>query len=128
MVNSGTQPTLRTRKLIVNYNFGRKQFAIDILHHGRSNLTKPEIQDKLKMIYGVKDLQTIFVDGFTTHGACSTGYGLIYDTLELAKKYESNHRLAQNGIQAHIQKTKKECKQRAKKIRGMKKAMKKNCN
>ena len=117
MVNSGTQPTLRGRKLIVNYHFGRKQFVINILHHGRANL-----------IYGVKDLQTIFVYGFTTHGACSTGYGLIYDTLELAKKYESNHRLAQNGIHAHIQKTKKECKQRAKKIRGMKKAMKKNCN
>jgi len=128
MVNSRAQPTLRTKKLIVNYCFGRKQFVINILHHGRANLTKPEIQDKLKMIYGVKDLQTIFVYGFTTHGARSTGYGLIYDTLELAKKYESNHRLAQNGIHTHIEKTKKECKQRAKKIRGMKKAAKKNSN
>ena len=122
--HSRTQPTLNIRKIITNYVFGRKQLVIDILHHGRSNLSMPEIQDKLKMMHGVKDLQTIFVYGFSTHGAHSTGFGLIYDTVALAQKYESNHRLARNGIQTHIGKTKKECKHRAKKIRGMKKALK----
>ena len=124
MGDSRRQPTFLTRKLINNYSFGRKQFVIDILHHGMPNLSMTEIQHKLKRIYGVKDLQTIFVYGFRTQGALYTGFGLIYDTLALAEKYESNHRLAQNGIQTHIGKTKRECKQRAKKIRGLKKFVK----
>ena len=124
MDDSRTQPTLCIRKIITNYHFGQKQLVIGILHHGRSNLSIPEIQDKLKMMHGVKDLQTIFVYGFCTHGAHSTRFDLIYDMVPLAHKYESNHRLARNGIQTHIEKAKKECKQRAKKIRGMKKSLK----
>ena len=54
----------------------------------------------------MKDLQTIFVYGFRTQGALYTGFGLIYDTLALAEKYESNHRLAQNGIKPILEKQK----------------------
>ena len=57
MGDSRIQPTFLTRKLINNYRFGRKQFVIDILHHGMLNLSMTEIQHKLKRIYGVKDLQ-----------------------------------------------------------------------
>ena len=125
MGDSRLQPTFRTRKLITNYRFGIKQFVIHILHRGMPNHSMTKIQHKLKRIYGVKDLQTIFVYDFRTEGARRyTGFSLIYDTLALAEKYESNHRLAQNGIQTHIGKTKRECKQRAKKIRGLKKFVK----
>jgi small subunit ribosomal protein S24e len=99
--------------------------VIDILHHGMPNLSITEIQHKLKRIYGVKDLQTIFVYDFRTEGARRyTGFGLIFDSLALVQIYESNHKLAQNGIQTHIGKTKRKCKQRAKKISGMKKFVK----
>jgi ribosomal protein S24E len=82
--------------------------VIDTLHHGMPNLSVPKIQHKLKRICGVKDLQTIFVYTFRTHGTHSIGFSLIYDPLALAQKYESNHKPAQNGIQTHIGKTKKE--------------------
>jgi ribosomal protein S24E len=43
----------------------------------------------------VKDLNSIFVFKFRTHfgGGKSTGFGLIYDSVESAKKYEPKYRL-----------------------------------
>ena len=46
-------------------------------------------------MYDVKDQNAIFVFKFQTHfgGGKSTGFGLIYDTVENAKKYEPKYRL-----------------------------------
>jgi ribosomal protein S24E len=46
-------------------------------------------------VYEVKDPNTIFVFKFRTHfgGGKSTGFGLIYDNLEAAKKFEPKYRL-----------------------------------
>lgn len=46
-------------------------------------------------MYDVKDPNTVFVFKFRTHfgGGKSTGFGLIYDTVENAKKYEPKYRL-----------------------------------
>jgi len=46
-------------------------------------------------MYDVKDPNTVFVFKFRTHfgGGKSTGFGLIYDTMENAKKYEPKYRL-----------------------------------
>lgn len=46
-------------------------------------------------MYEVKDPNTVFVFKFRTHfgGGKSTGFGLIYDTVENAKKYEPKYRL-----------------------------------
>jgi len=46
-------------------------------------------------MYDVKDPNTVFVFKFRTHfgGGKSTGFGLIYDSVDNAKKYEPKYRL-----------------------------------
>lgn len=46
-------------------------------------------------MYEVKDPNAIFVFKFRTHfgGGKSTGFGLIYDSVDNAKKYEPKYRL-----------------------------------
>ena len=46
-------------------------------------------------MYEVKDPNSIFVFKFRTHfgGGKSTGFGLIYDNLDSAKKFEPKYRL-----------------------------------
>jgi len=46
-------------------------------------------------MYEVKDPNAIFVFKFRTHfgGGKSSGFGLIYDTVESAKKFEPKYRL-----------------------------------
>ncbi|KAJ3341971.1 ribosomal 40S subunit protein S24B, partial [Gonapodya sp. JEL0774] len=58
-------------------------------------------------------------------GGKSTGFGLIYDTLDDLKKFEPKYRLQRLGlikIEKGSRKQKKERKNRAKKFRGAKKA------
>eukprot|EP00246_Nothoceros_aenigmaticus_P016298 TRINITY_DN72_c0_g1_i1.p1 TRINITY_DN72_c0_g1~~TRINITY_DN72_c0_g1_i1.p1 ORF type:complete len:138 (-),score=26.21 TRINITY_DN72_c0_g1_i1:423-836(-) len=119
--------TVRTRKFMTNRLLARKQFVIDVLHPGRPNVAKVELKEKLAKIYEVRDGQTIFVFGFRTQfgGGKSTGFGLIYDNLEAAKKYEPKYRLIRNGLATKVEKSRKQMKERknrAKKIRGVKKA------
>lgn len=58
-------------------------------------LLKADLKEKLAHLYEVKDPNTIFVFKFRTHfgGGKSTGFGLIYDSVENAKKYEPKYRL-----------------------------------
>lgn len=53
------------------------------------------MKEKLAGLYEVKDPNCIFVFKFRTHfgGGKSTGFGLIYDSLDSAKKYEPKYRL-----------------------------------
>ncbi|CAH0691841.1 unnamed protein product [Spodoptera exigua] len=65
----------------------------------------------------------VFVFGFKTNfgGGKSTGFALIYDTLDLAKKFEPKHRLARHGLyekKRPTRKQRKERKNRMKKVRG----------
>lgn len=54
-----------------------------------------ELKDKLAKMYEVKDENSIFVFKFRTHfgGGKSTGFGLIYDSVDSAKKFEPKYRL-----------------------------------
>ena len=56
---------------------------------------KAELKEKLARLYDVNDPNSIFVFKFRTHfgGGKSTGFGLIYDSVESAKKYEPKYRL-----------------------------------
>ncbi|XP_020680528.2 40S ribosomal protein S24-1 [Dendrobium catenatum] len=87
--------TIRTRKFMTNRLLSRKQFVIDVLHPGRPNVSKAELKEKLAKLYDVKDQNSIFVFKFRTHfgGGKSTGFGLIYDSVESAKKFEPKYRL-----------------------------------
>ncbi|VFQ68577.1 unnamed protein product [Cuscuta campestris] len=92
--------TIRTRKFMTNRLLSRKQFVIDVLHPGRANVSKAELKEKLARMYEVKDSNAIFVFKFRTHfgGGKSTGFGLIYDSVENAKKYEPKYRLIRNVL------------------------------
>ncbi|XP_057957135.1 small ribosomal subunit protein eS24z isoform X1 [Malania oleifera] len=121
--------TIRTRKFMTNRLLSRKQFVIDVLHPGRANVSKAELKEKLASMYEVRDPNAIFVFKFRTHfgGGKSTGFGLIYDSVENAKKYEPKYRLIRNGLDTKVEKSRKQMKERknrAKKIRGVKKVIK----
>ncbi|XP_065863314.1 small ribosomal subunit protein eS24z-like isoform X2 [Euphorbia lathyris] len=127
--------TTSYRKL--NKNHGRQssdyqneevhdQQVIDVLHPGRANVSKAELKEKLASLYEVKDTNAIFVFKFRTHfgGGKSTGFGLIYDSVDNAKKFEPKYRLIRNGLDTKVEKSRKQLKERknrAKKIRGVKK-------
>ncbi|KAL3161299.1 ribosomal 40S subunit protein S24B [Trebouxia sp. C0009 RCD-2024] len=118
--------TIRTRKFMTNRLLFRKQFIIDVLHPGRPNVPKAELKEKLAKMYDVRDPQQVFCFGFRTQfgGGKSTGFGLIYDTLDAAKKFEPRYRLVRNGLADKIEKSRKQIKERknrSKKIRGVKK-------
>ncbi|KAI5000168.1 hypothetical protein ZWY2020_004757 [Hordeum vulgare] len=104
--------TLRTRKFMTNRLLSRKQFT--------------ELKDKLAKMYDVKEPNCIVVFKFRTHfgGGKSTGFGLIYDNLDAAKKFEPKYRLIRNGLATKVEKSRKQIKERknrSKKIRGVKK-------
>ncbi|KMZ68012.1 40S ribosomal protein S24 [Zostera marina] len=118
--------TIRTRKFMTNRLLSRKQFIIDVLHPGRANVSKADLKEKLGTIYDVRDLQRIFVFQFRTHfgGGKSSGFGLIYDNIESAKKFEPKYRLIRNGLATKVEKSRKQMKERknrSKKVRGVKK-------
>ncbi|KAL0043744.1 hypothetical protein WJX82_005446 [Trebouxia sp. C0006] len=118
--------TIRTRKFMTNRLLYRKQFVIDVLHPGRPNVPKAELKEKLAKMYDVRDPQQVFCFGFRTQfgGGKSTGFGLIYDSIDAAKKFEPRYRLVRNGLADKIEKSRKQIKERknrSKKIRGVKK-------
>lgn len=65
---------------------------------------KVELKEKLAKLYDVKDPNAIFVFKFRTHfgGGKSTGFGLIYDSVENAKKYEPKYRLIRVSLSPSI--------------------------
>ncbi|MED6116708.1 ribosomal protein S24A, partial [Stylosanthes scabra] len=54
-----------------------------------------EFKEKLARMYEVKDSNTVFVFKFRTNlgGGKSTGFGLIYDCVDNAKKYKPRYML-----------------------------------
>ena len=68
---------------------------MDVLHPGRATVPKTEIREKLARMYKTTS-DVVFCFGFRTQfgGGKTTGFGLIYDSLEKAKRFEPKHRLA----------------------------------
>mmetsp|Transcript_17646 Transcript_17646/g.38296 ORF Transcript_17646/g.38296 Transcript_17646/m.38296 type:complete len:82 (+) Transcript_17646:566-811(+) len=74
-------------------------------------------------MYKVSDDKTVVLFGFRTKfgGGRTTGFGLIYDTLDILKKIEPKFRLRRAGLMAKPEgsrKQRKERKNRIKKLRG----------
>ncbi|KAJ3186161.1 ribosomal 40S subunit protein S24B [Gaertneriomyces sp. JEL0708] len=118
--------TIRTRKFLTNPLLQRRQMVVDVLHPGRANVSKKELREKLAHLYKT-DMENIFVFGFRTQfgGGKSTGFALIYNSLDSAKKFEPKHRLVRHGLadgERTARKQRKERKNRSKKFRGTKKA------
>ncbi|XP_025114454.1 40S ribosomal protein S24-like [Pomacea canaliculata] len=114
--------TIRTRKFMTNRLLNRKQMVVDVLHPGRSSVPKTEIREKLARMYKTTP-DVVFTFGYRTQfgGGKSTGFGLIYDSLENAKKFEPKYRQARHGlleIKRTGRKQRKERRNRQKKVRG----------
>ncbi|KAI9295917.1 hypothetical protein K502DRAFT_324106 [Neoconidiobolus thromboides FSU 785] len=117
--------TIRTRKFISNPLLQRKQMVVDVIHPNRANVAKGELNEKLGKVFKT-DAQNVFTFGFKTvfGGGRSTGFALVYDSLESAKKFEPKFRLARKNIAENPKtgrKQRKERKNRDKKFRGTKK-------
>merc|ERR1712141_279815 len=120
--------TLRTRKFLTNRLLCRKQMVVDVLHPGRATVPKTEVREKLASMYKSTP-DVIFCFGFKTQfgGGKTTGFALIYDSLDFAKKFEPRYRLVRHGMTEmkkvqQSRKQRKERKNRQKKVRGTKKA------
>ncbi|VDM49227.1 unnamed protein product [Toxocara canis] len=86
--------TIRTRKVMTNRLLARKQMVVDILHPNRASVPKTEVREKLAQLYKTTP-DLVFAYGFRCQfgGGKSSGFALIYDTLDFAKKFEPKYRL-----------------------------------
>ncbi|KAI9313713.1 40S ribosomal protein S24, partial [Dichotomocladium elegans] len=118
--------TIRTRKFLTNRLLQRKQMVVDVIHPGLPSISKDELREKLAKMYKAnKEVVSVF--GLKAHfgGGKTTGFALIYDSVESLKKFEPKYRLVRIGLAEAPKggrKQRKEKKNRAKKFRGTKKA------
>eukprot|EP01016_Furgasonia_blochmanni_P034364 TRINITY_DN36_c0_g1_i2.p2 TRINITY_DN36_c0_g1~~TRINITY_DN36_c0_g1_i2.p2 ORF type:complete len:133 (-),score=67.52 TRINITY_DN36_c0_g1_i2:246-644(-) len=85
---------VRTRKFLLNKVLGRRQFILDAIHPERPNVPKAELKSVIAKKFKVEE-SNIVLFGFITQfgGGKSTGFCMIYDNVDLMKKYEPKFRL-----------------------------------
>jgi small subunit ribosomal protein S24e len=99
---------------------------VDVLHPSKANASKADVAEKLAQMYNV-DKQAVSTFGFRTQfgGGKSTGFALIYDSVDALKKFEPHYRQVRVGLASKIEKPsrqqRKQRKNRDKKVRGTKK-------
>jgi len=112
-----TTCTIRTRKFMTNPLLHRKQMVVEVLHESRPNVPKTEIKEKLATMYKIKEPKSISLFGFKTvfGGGRSTGFALIYDSLNHFKKFEPRYRQLRMGVvEKKTQVSRKQRKERKK--------------
>merc|ERR1712033_141985 len=102
----------------------RRQMVVDVLHPGKATVSKQELRDKLARIYK-STADCVMCFGFKTvfGGGKTTGFALVYDSVDYLKKYEPKYRLQRLGLYEKskgTRKQRKERKNRMKKVRGIK--------
>ena len=72
---------------------------MDVLHPGRPNVPKTELREILAKMYKTT-ADVIVCFGFKTifGGGKSTGFALIYDSMDFLKKNEPKYRLARVSV------------------------------
>ena len=68
--------------------------VVDVFHTGRATVPKTEVREKLAQMYKTTP-DVVFCFGFRTQfgGGRTTGFALVYDSLDFAKKLEPKYRL-----------------------------------
>merc|ERR1712107_154418 len=91
--------TIRTRKYMTNRLLCRRQMVVDVLHPGKATVSKADVREKLAKMYSCT-ADRCFTFGFKTQfgGGKSTGFALIYDTMDFAKKFEPKYRPLRQGV------------------------------
>merc|ERR1712238_261284 len=100
-MGSDSAVVVKTRKFKKNPLLSRRQMIVDVIHPGRANVPKTELQEVV--------------------GGKSTAFCLIYDNEESIRKFEPKHRLIRQGLQEKKETSRKaikETKNKGKKIRG----------
>lgn len=116
--------TIRIRKAFDNKLLQRKQFVLDILHPGVGGVSKEQLRGKLSQINKGCDENAIVIFGLkgVFGGGRSTAFGLIYYSVDAAKKFEPKYRLKRQGLfDGKIQKGRrglKDVKKQRAKLRG----------
>merc|ERR1712187_941934 len=119
--------TVRTRKFMTNRLSQRKQMIVDIIHPNSATPKKTEVRDALAKNYKTTT-DCIIAFGFKTifGGGKTSGFALIYDSVEAAKKVEPRFRLVRHGLADKIEKKsrkqRKELRNCQKRVKGTKKA------
>ncbi len=90
---------LRISKALKNPLLSRTQMKIDVIHPERANVPKEELRGLLAPRFKT-DPKNIVLFGFRTNfgGGRSSGFALIYDSIEYLLKYEPNARLRRANI------------------------------
>jgi len=91
---------------------------VDVTHVGQAPVSKKDICTQLAKLHKV-DAKNVVVYGFRTvfGGSRSSGFGLIYDSLEDLKKFEPRHRLIRAEMGTKKTRTRKQWKDLKKKKR-----------
>eukprot|EP01120_Amphizonella_sp_Union-15-10_P006301 TRINITY_DN19_c0_g1_i1.p1 TRINITY_DN19_c0_g1~~TRINITY_DN19_c0_g1_i1.p1 ORF type:complete len:145 (-),score=34.20 TRINITY_DN19_c0_g1_i1:109-543(-) len=118
--------TVRTKRFMNNKLLQRKQMSIEVLHLG-GTIPKAEIRKKLAKTFKTADPNQIILYGFHTAfgGGKSRGFALVYDNMEAVNQFEPKYRLIRSNLAKKgtlVRKQRKDRKNRAKKLRGKKKA------
>ena len=115
---------LQTRKFSYNPLLSRKQMILDItLPPHKGTIPRKDVRQKLRDLFKVTDENCISIFGFKNSfgGGKVSGFALIYDNLDAAKKFEPNYRLLRIGLgkkRGAARKGQKEKKNKRKKLRG----------
>ena len=116
---------IRARNFMKNALLERKQFVVDVFHHGEASVTKQKIVAELAKKFKVSE-DLIIVYGFSTKfgGGRSQGYCNIYDSKDSLLKFESKVQLRRREFipkkaAGTGRRLKKEQKNKAKKVRGV---------
>ena len=116
---------IRARKFNANPLLSRKQFVLDVYHPSTCTVSRENLCGAVAEKFGCPK-QNVVVFGFKTKfgGGKSSGFGLIYDSLDALKKYEPTSRLVRNKLVEKLVKKgrrlKKEEKNKKKKLFGVK--------
>ena len=91
---------IRLRKFMRNSLLSRRQCVVDVIHPNRANVSKADCAAQIAKLLKVQDPTCIFLFGFRTAfgGGKSTGFGLIYDSIDEAQKFEPRYRLVRVSI------------------------------
>ena len=100
----------------------RRQAILDVVHPNLPMPSRKDLEDRIAKMYKA-DKEAVFCFGFRTAfgGGKSTGFILIYESVDAAKKFEPKHRLVRHNLATVTKsgrKQRKEKKNRMKKIRG----------
>lgn len=92
--------------------------VIDVVHPGKAAQSKTELQAQVAKLHKA-DPKLVTLYGFKTTfgGGRSSGFGLIYDSLEAMKKFEPKHRLIRKEEATKKTRTRKQWKDLKRKLK-----------